>query len=219
MYFLLFFSELILLFIFSLNVTKSLSRLLFRITRSESLSIGIMAALFLPGVIIHELSHLLSASILFVRVGDIEFVPKLEEGRVKLGSVAVGETDPIRRAIIGFSPVLVGSAILIGALFLFTNSEDKGPLLYFLLFFVIFEVGNTMFSSRKDIEGTIELILAIAFIVVALYFLGFRIPQEFFNFTQSRDVVESLKTANFFLLVPILVDSSILLLIRILAKR
>ena len=95
----LFIGELILLFLLSRALTKTLSRFL---------SISALSFLFLPGVIVHELSHMLVAAILIVPIGEIEFMPKRTEGGVKLGSVAIGSCDPIRRAIIGFAPVFVG---------------------------------------------------------------------------------------------------------------
>ncbi|HKC14513.1 MAG TPA: hypothetical protein VKC89_00935, partial [Patescibacteria group bacterium] len=74
--------EFIFLFILSRTLTRKLS----------FLPINLTSFLFLPGVIVHELSHYLLASLLFVPVGDIEFMPQRREGELKLGSVSIGQT-------------------------------------------------------------------------------------------------------------------------------
>src|SRR5258708_2029001 len=100
----LFFAELFLLFLMSRTLTRLLSSFLFRLTRSKKLTIYTLSVLFFPGTLIHELSHAVMAGILFVPVAHMEFIPKIEEGGVKLGSIAVAKTDPLRRLLIGMAP-------------------------------------------------------------------------------------------------------------------
>ena len=96
--------EFILLFISSKFFIRLLSHVLLRFTHSQSLTIQLLSLLFLPGVAIHELAHALMASVLFVPVGDIEFLPQLVDGGVKLGSVGIGLTDPLRRSTAATAP-------------------------------------------------------------------------------------------------------------------
>ena len=155
---------------FELLVLLFLSRTLTRLL-SRFLSIDVLSFLFLPGIIIHELSHFLIASLLFVPVGEIEFVPKRTEQGLKLGSVAIWKTDPIRRALIGVSPIIAG-VLLLGAAgyFMFSNSLI---VMAVLLLYLVFSVSNTMFSSSKDLEGFLEVLLVLGFF--ALVFYVFRI--------------------------------------------
>src|SRR4051812_17870011 len=104
LFLLLFFLELILLFILSRFLSRSLSLLFYHGTKSEKWAVWLLAIVFLPGTIIHELAHFLTAALLLVHVGDVEFMPKVHGSSVKLGSVAIGHTDIIRRAVIGFAP-------------------------------------------------------------------------------------------------------------------
>lgn len=150
------------IFLFEVTALFFLSRSLTR-SLSKIVSIQFFSFLFLPGIVIHELSHMLVAAVLFVPVGDIEFTPKVTEAGISLGSTAIGKTDPIRRALIGLAPILVGLLIL----FAMTNSYSQT--LIFL--YVVFEVSNTMFSSFKDLEGLLEVF--IVFILLAAVFYVF----------------------------------------------
>src|SRR5260221_5738718 len=117
LYALSFFIELFLLFFLSKQLTMVVSRYFFRISHSKNLTVYLMALLFFPGTLIHELSHFLMAHLVMVQTGKIEFWPKLEGDTVKLGSVEVAKTDPFRRLLIGMAPFLFGTVILLALLF------------------------------------------------------------------------------------------------------
>lgn len=204
-----FFSELVVLFFLSRLLTRSISSLFLRITKSQSATIQLLSFLFLPGIIIHELAHLLVAGMLFVPIGEIEFMPQIKDGGVKLGSVAIGKTDPIRRAIIGVAPVFAGLAIMLGALFYLSFAQFvfiSFPWNIIFLVYILFAIGNTMFSSRKDVEGLLEVLVVGAIIFLTLYFIGFGFPESFANYFSSNEFSEFLKKADLFLLAPLLID-------------
>lgn len=188
---------------------------------SRFLSINFLSFLFLPGVIIHELSHLLIASVLSVPVGSMEFMPKKSQNNVKLGSIEIAKTDPIRRSIIGFAPVFVGLIIILGIVYLFTSNilffKDKDSYILGAAIlgeaYLLFVISNTMFSSSKDIEGTIEILITLLIIFIAVYILGFR-PQLAFNNLFTKEVLEIVHKATTFLLAPIFIDLIILGTIR-----
>lgn len=173
-------------------------------TKSLSfLPINLISFIFLPGIIVHELSHLLLASLLFVPTGDIEFMPKAEGQNIKLGSLEIGKTDPIRRFLIGVAPVVFGILVIDFSLFFIT------PYLRFsyvdvLGFYVLFVIGNTMFSSNKDLEGSVILLILLAILFGASYFMGFRIPSSFFSNIFSKG--EILSQIDYFLPIVIALD-------------
>ena len=218
----LFLLELGLLFFFSRLVTYSLSQLFFRLTRSQNATIQLLSFLFLPGIIVHELAHLLVAGLLFVPVGEIEFMPQIKDGGVKLGSVAIGKTDPIRRAIIGVAPVFVGLAIILGSLFYLSSAQFvfiPFPWNIIFLVYILFAIGSTMFSSRKDAEGLLEVLIVGAIILLTLYFIGFRLPEGFANYFSSNEFTKFVKKANLFMLVPLGIDILIYTVVRMFVKR
>lgn len=80
------------------------------VTRSPRLSVVLFSLIFLPGVFLHELSHLVTAKLLRVPTGRFSVIPKnLPNGRLQLGYVEVAATDPLRESLIGAAPLLAGS--------------------------------------------------------------------------------------------------------------
>lgn len=218
--FLLFFAELFILFLLSRTLTRSLSYLLHYFTRSQKATIHIMAWLFFPGTMIHELAHAIVAGVLGVRVGTMEFVPTIEGNRVKLGSVQVAQTDFVRRFLIGAAPFFVGTTILL--LILFYTSQNnlfENPWMVLFIGYVVFEIGNTMFSSKKDMEGAVELLITVAVFVIIFYFLGVRLPDVNPDiFFENPIVKEVLEKGSLFLLIPIVIDILIIGALKVIKR-
>ena len=225
LFFIFFFLEIILLFFLSRLLTKSLSGVFLRITKSETVTIHLLSFLFLPGVIIHELSHLFVASVLFVKTGEIEFMPKIIEGGVKLGSVAIAKTDPVRRAIIGFAPVFVGLSAILGIIYFVVENSSLAYTMELnklvaitvglVLFYILFAISNTMFSSNKDLEGTLELLIVFTIVFIAVYIAGFR-PQILLPSVFVDRAIEVVRNIDLFLLVPLAIDAGAVGAIRLL---
>lgn len=218
-----FFVELLILFLFSKALIKSLAQLIFFLSKSREVGVYSLAILFFPGTIIHELSHAIVAGVLMVHVGEVEFTPQIHEGGVKLGSAQVGKTDPIRGALIGVAPVIIGLTIILGLLFFFSSGFLQGKefsfWVYLLLFYLIFVIGNTMFSSRKDLEGAVGgLILSIS-ILTAFYLLGFREVFIFLNQIISVELVGFFQKSSLFLIVPLVLDFLVILFAKFLVSR
>ncbi|HSA83801.1 MAG TPA: hypothetical protein VLF20_02855 [Patescibacteria group bacterium] len=217
-----FFGALLLLFFLSKTVSARLSLLFYRITKSQKATVNLMAFLFFPGTIIHELSHFFMAALLFVPTGHIDLWPKMEDNHsVKLGSVQIAQTDIFRRFLIGAAPFLFGVSLLLGLLFFFvTNNLFANHWFVVLMVYLAFEIGNTMFSSKKDMEGALELFGALLFFTLVLYFLGVRIPElDIPSFFNNPTVSEIFRQGSIFLSVPLGIDIIILLLLRIFSYR
>jgi uncharacterized membrane protein len=136
----------------------------------------------------------------------MEIMPKIMDDEIRLGSVQVAKTDPFRRTIIGVAPVLLGMAIIFGTLFYLQPLAEKNSGIYIFLFYVIFSIGNTLFSSKKDLEGTVEFVLAFVFFLVVLFIVRGEIAQVFFQILQRPEMVNFFRSADLFLLAPILID-------------
>ncbi|MBI3342297.1 hypothetical protein HY024_04195 [Candidatus Curtissbacteria bacterium] len=48
--------------------------------------------------------------------------------------------------------------------------------IHVIFYYIVFQVGNGMFSSRRDMEGALELGVAVLILIIVLYFLGIRLP-------------------------------------------
>ncbi len=214
-YFAALFVEIFILFLLSRSMSKALSRFM---------SINFISFIFLFGVIIHELSHLLVAVVLFVPVGSMEFTPKKNGNGVRLGSIEIAKTDPIRRSVIGFAPVFAGLTLVIAVVYFFTSNilffQNKNPFIFIAailaVVYLLFTVSNTMFSSSRDMEGTVEILITLFIIFAVSYFLGFRPPMSFLDRIFTREFIGLVQGSVVFLLAPIITDLFILGIIRLL---
>lgn len=205
---LLFLVELFFLFWLSRQLTSAVSAFFYRITKRKQLTIYLLAFLFLPGTFVHELSHYLMAMLLFVHAENFELMPKIGEHGVKLGSVSIESTDPFRRFLIGMAPFLFGTMIILGTLyFVVAHGLFAHTWLLGLVGYMVFEIGNTMFSSRKDMEGALELLIGLLVVGLFLYFIGFRFSTVSLDaFLGSSSVVRLFEQGCWFLAVPIVID-------------
>jgi len=217
MYIGIFFAELFVLFLLSKQVTALLASFLHRSTHSKKLTVYLMAIIFFPGTFIHEISHYLMSHLLFVPTYRIEFFPKLEGQSIKLGSVSIAKTDIFRSILIGMAPFLFGTGLLLALLFYAEKNHLFENLLFaMLLIYAAFEIGNTMFSSKKDLEGAIELILTLAILALILYLLGFTVPSIDLNTISENPTLKTIfQKGSVLLTIPIAIDIILIGLLRL----
>lgn len=215
--------EIIVLLLLSRIIPSLLVSLFHFFVRSEKVSVILLSIIFLPGTLIHEMAHLLTAGVLLVPVGDISLLPEIKEGGVKLGHVEIAKTDPIRRSVIGFAPVFAGLGILVGIIYYassqFFQKGDYPIWLIAVLFYLMVVIGNTMFSSKKDLEGSLAVVVIFSSTVAAVYLLGF---DEFFTFLK-RNLIDNnsgfYKNFAYFLGLPVVLDLLVYILAKILVKK
>jgi hypothetical protein len=164
--------------------------------------------LFFPGVLLHEFSHLMVATILFVPTGEINLFP--EEKRI--GSIKIAKTDPVRESVIGIAPMIIGTLVIL-AIFLFPlNSASQTidlPGLLALMqkprnwiwLYLIFTVNNTMFASESDRRSWLGLVILVGLVVTSLYLFGvFSIVawQTFYYLQQAARLIAVAYFSTFF---------------------
>lgn len=196
------------LYLFSRLLIRSLSHLIIKITRSQTATVHLLATFFLPGTFVHEMAHALTAALMLVTVHDIHLFPKVEEHGIKLGSVEIDRTDPFRRALIGVAPIIWGISMLLLFTWLiesFVPREWGSWWMYLIVGYLIFVTSNTMFSSRKDMEGMLLINVLIIATVGGLLLLKVYAP--FIWFANLLNTNSSFMLGlNIYLLVPIIVD-------------
>lgn len=201
--------ELFILFFLAQKISLKLSEVFFKIYKNEKTVIKFLSFIFLPGTIIHELSHMFLAEFLFVKTGNMEFMPKIQnDGNVKLGSVGIANCDPFRRFLIGIAPVIGGVGILSLFFYLFGNGEWGFNFKTVILLIVSFEIGNTMFSSKKDMEGAIALVISLIIAGGILFVIGkgFSYLVLNFLFLSFNKAGIFFKNIDLILIFPILID-------------
>ena len=168
----------------------------------------------MPGTIVHELSHFLVATVLLVRTGDIKLMPEFFDGGVKLGEVGIAKTDPIRKFFIGVAPVIIGLCIIFSLLFVATtNGLTNDWRIVLIIGYLTFVLGNTMFSSKKDLEESWKFFVILIAILAALLVL--RAPLELIlPLLLSPQTQQLLINACKFLLLPVSIDVVIVAIAR-----
>jgi hypothetical protein len=162
------------------------------LTKDSEIALWLYALVLLPGVVLHEVSHAVTAAFLGVRIGRLSVLPQREQGRIQLGFVPVEETDFVRASLIGAAPLFIGSGVILTIGYLtFGTPEVIAALTEGQLFqalqglraalhapdawiwaYVVFAVGNTMLPSRADIHAWPFLIAALVIIAVIAVFAG-----------------------------------------------
>lgn len=204
------------LFSLSRNITKLLSRLFLKMFHNHVVVIYLLSFLFLPGIVLHELSHLFVASVLFVQTGEVEFFPEIRGNEIKMGSVAVAKTDPFRRFLIGVAPLIGGLGILLlssvylsGDFFSWQNA---------LLFYIVFQIANTMFSSGKDMEGALGFGAGVLLLAIVLQLLRVSVWNTFIDFFRNQVIIDFFTRINFFFLLAIGINIFLVLLFEGIAR-
>lgn len=140
--------------------------------------------LVLPGVVLHELSHVVFALLLGVRVLNVNLFQFRSQNDVRQGEVVVAKADPLRMSVIGAAPLFGG----IGALALIVGLLDPpalsldlagfrelGPLLSgwssALALYLLVAIANTMFPSAADRKAW--WIVGAALLIIAALLLAF----------------------------------------------
>jgi hypothetical protein len=167
------------------------------ISGDDEVALILYFLLFLPGIVVHELSHWLAAKLLGVRTGRISIQPtKKSRGRMRLGSVQVARADPLRSSLIGLAPLVGGSLLtyLIGE-FVFgfrgldqvLTSGDWGRFWhelgeyfhvpdFWLWLYLIFAIANAMLPSETDRQGWRSVLIFLGLVAVLFYLVGW-VPQ------------------------------------------
>lgn len=177
-------------------IQKRLQGLVVLLGGSRNLSIKLYSVLFLPGVILHEISHFIMAALLAVPTGEISIFPASNPSatsgsEVSLGSVKVAKTDFIRSTLIGLAPFVSGSIALYALVNIFFAdviiapsllagirliSERASTLLNWqtwVVIYAILTVANTMFLSRSDIRSWPVVAVFVVIICGLLLLSGF----------------------------------------------
>lgn len=167
---------------------REIQGIILLITHRAEITMLIFSLIFLPGVMIHELSHYITARLLGVKTGELSIIPRtLTNGKIQLGYVVTSKSDILRDSLIGIAPFLSGS-ILVALLGLYRlnisllvneNSVlsiisliDNIRLIYntpdfFLWFYLTFTISSTMMPSASDRRAWLPMALLL------LVFIGF----------------------------------------------
>lgn len=159
-------------------------------------AVVLYALILFPGVVLHEASHWLAATLLGVRTGGVSLLPRRQpDGTLQLGYVEYykGRTlGPIRESVIGAAPLIAGTAVilLIGyRVFGVTSLADAiqtGDINtladamaefiatpnFLVWLYLLFAIGNAMLPSKSDRHAWPAFLLWMAALTVVVAFVA-----------------------------------------------
>lgn len=174
---------LIALYLINRAIIKNLYLISYLLFKTPKLGLYLYFFLFLPGIIVHELSHFFMASLLAVPAGEIDIFPKkIDEKRYTLGSVKYAPTDPLRQNLIGIAPIIFGSIIItflvkFGLKIPLTQTLPSLNQLAInssnlLFLYLILTISNSIFISKEDQKSILALPTIIVLLILFLNTLG-----------------------------------------------
>jgi hypothetical protein len=182
------------------------------LTGNAGCAVRLLFYLLLPGVLLHEASHLVAAKLLFVRTHGMNIgIGNPRRKQISLGSVNIERTDPIRESVIGVAPFVVGLTaiwLIVGWGFgVWPNSgltlaqvvERVRDYAYdwttWLDLYLVFAVSTAMIPSESDREPWGPVITVFGVGVAILFLLGWtpRVPPDFV--TLARQLLDALTFA------------------------
>ncbi|MGD2078985.1 MAG: hypothetical protein PVH18_11415 [Chloroflexota bacterium] len=144
------------------------------VTGNANWAVILYALILLPGVLLHELSHWITAKLLRVRTGAFSILPKIgRDGTVQLGSVEYYKTrgvGPIRESLIGSAPLVAGTAVVLLITFRIIDVDSLAIAIetgqvdrlteaiatlfdtsdFLLWLYLLFAISNAMMPSASD---------------------------------------------------------------------
>jgi len=129
---------------------REIQSVLMLIFKRPTIVIAIFSLLLLPGVFVHELSHLMVALILRVPINKFSIIPRtLKNGQLRLGYVETKQTDLLRDSLIGLAPFIAGLMMVAYIGFDHLGLENlKDSAAFFDINLLLSRLGN--FGSQKD---------------------------------------------------------------------
>jgi len=163
------------------------------LTRNQGMALILFSLLYFPGVVLHEMSHWITAKILGVRTGKIWLIPeRMPDGNLRMGYVEAERVDFVRESLIGFAPLLFGGLfvayaglfqlkfhLLWGTLMSvqFAALPDAFATLYaqsdfWLWFYLTFVVSATMMPSESDRQSWMPLVMFVLMVLIVAFVVG-----------------------------------------------
>ncbi len=175
------------LWLLGVLLSRHIQGLLLLLSGSSRVATAAYDALVLPGVVLHELSHVAVALLLGIRVLRINLFQFRGQDDTRQGEVLVAKADPLRMSLVGAAPLFGGIALLL----LLVRWLDPPPFaLDWQLFgqlrallghwsttlglYLLFAIANTMFPSEADRQAWWVVGLAVLLLLGGLALLGVR---------------------------------------------
>ena len=177
--------QIIAIYIISKLTIKELFLFLRKFFQTDFPVFLLVSFIFLPGTIIHEASHFITALLLILPVKSMTIFPKWDNNEIKLGEVLFVKKDFLRAILVGIAPVFFGIGILF-LLFFYQIYPSNNLGLNILYSYLIFSISANMFSSKQDLKDSILIIPVVLLVMVLFYVFDIKINTDFINVIMNK---------------------------------
>ena len=177
--------QIIVIYIISKLTIKELFLFLRKFFQTDFPVFLLVSFIFLPGTIIHETSHFITALLLILPVKSMTIFPKWDNNEIKLGEVLFVKKDFLRAILVGIAPVFFGIGILF-LLFFYQIYPSNNLGLNILYSYLIFSISANMFSSKQDLKDLILIIPVVLLVMVLFYVFDIKINTDFINVIMNK---------------------------------
>lgn len=209
---LLFFILIFILYGVSRTMTTEFFHFLHLFIHRKDIIFSTIVVLFLPGTIVHELSHYLCATILRLQVEEVHIMPTWKENHLQLGRVTYRKADVVRSILVGVAPFFGALFFFwfVGAFHLFPGSNVFFTI---VMGYLLFSVSANMFSSKQDL---IDLIYMIPICLIAgaiFYITNIKISVEIPSLW-LQNIANLLQTVNIYITISIVIHVAMILVFK-----
>jgi hypothetical protein len=217
----------------SRHVSLHIQTLAYYATRSINLATVMLFLLLLPGIILHEGAHWLTARLLGLKAGKFRVWPKPQGRQIRMGSVSVQRGNLWQDSLVGLAPLILGSILIawIGQRVFFAYEISSAMLqgqwtqgFYafrtalgepdgILWAYLLFAIGNAMMPSASDREPLRPLSLYVVFAALIYVVIGLPLGPLALALDWLLPTVQDLTSAFVF---TIILDGVILLILYLL---
>lgn len=193
--------QIVVIFIITRLIIKELFVFLRKFFETDFPVFMTVSLIFLPGTIIHEAAHFLTALFLILPVKSMTFFPKWDNNEIKLGEVLFVKKDFLRGILVGIAPVFFGVGILF-LLFFYHIYPAKNLGLNILYSYLIFSISANMFSSKQDLKDLALIIPVIILMVIIFYVFSIKINLSGINAIMNK--------INYYIFFVLIIDALLL---------
>ena len=152
------------------------------ITKNRLFIAKAVGYIFFIGTLVHELSHIIMARLLFVRTKNINLQTEIiDDKHIKYGTAEIEVTDPFRSTLIGIAPLIFGITLIyfltLNINFNFFSWVDVVKL------FLISQISNSMFLSDSDTKDL--KVISVILVIILLPILFLNAEYSFFSFDET----------------------------------
>jgi hypothetical protein len=177
-------------------IHRHLHGVAFLATGNRNWAVVLYAIVLFPGVLLHELSHWIAATILRVRTGAFSILPKTgPDGVIQLGYVEYYKTrsvGPIRESLIGSAPLITGTAVVLLIAFRIFDVDALAEAIqsgevnrladalaalfatddFLVWLYLLFAISNAMMPSASDRRAWPAFAVIMLLFALVLFILG-----------------------------------------------